>query len=208
MMHITEARWLEVLTFCGVRAATALTWAPLFEKHIQPANFSLGARELDDYVGQVLHETGRLEKLVENLNYSAQRLTEVWPARFPTLEKAISCAWNPQGLAERVYGNRLGNHRQGDGWRYRGRGIPMVTGLDNYKLLQALTGEPLVERPELLEQPDIALRCSVHWWEKRVPDSAIDTIERVTKAVQGAQLALEDRRRLTEKAGAVLARVD
>ncbi|MGV8823042.1 glycoside hydrolase family 19 protein [Methylibium petroleiphilum] len=202
---ISEARWLECLTFCGVRAETAFRWAPLFTRYVQPENFSLGLREIDDYVGQVLHETARLEKLVESLNYSAQRLTEVWPDRFPTLEKAISCAWNPQGLAERTYGNRLGNHRQGDGWKYRGRGIPMVTGLDNYKLLQALTGEPLVDKPELLEQPDVALQCSIHWWEKRVPDSAIDTIERVTKAVQGGKLALREREEFTKKAGAVLA---
>lgn len=204
-MHISEAKWLEVLTFCGVGILTAAKWAPLFEQHIQPDRFSLRERELDDFVAQVLHETGRLEKLRESLNYSAQRLTEVWPSRFPTLASAIPCAWSPYNLAERVYGGRMGNTQPGDGFKYLGRGIPMVTGKANYALLEELTGEPLVDFPVLLENPDLALRCAVLWWERRVPDGAIDSIERVTRAVQGGQLALDDRRALTEKAGKALA---
>lgn len=205
MTHIDEARWLEVLMHCGVKARTAANWAPLFELHIQPSAFSAGTREIDDFVGQVLHETWRLEKLRESLNYSAQRLIEVWPKRFSSLAKAMSCAWSPDKLAERVYGGRLGNTQQGDGARYIGRGIPMITGKANYLLLQTLTGLPLIEQPELLEQPEHAIRCAVLWWEGRVPDSALDSIERVTRAVQGGQLALADRRELTERAGAALA---
>lgn len=204
-MHITESRWLEVLTYCGVRAGTAVKWATFWERHVQPAAFSQGARELDDFVGQVLHETAMLEHLVENLNYSAQRLTEVWPKRFPSLASATPVAWNPEALAERAYGGRLGNTVRGDAFKYRGRGIPMVTGKTNYQLLQDLTSEPLVDFPVMLENPDIALRCGVLWWEGKVPDSAIDSVERVTRAVQGGQQELERRAHLTDKAKVALA---
>jgi putative chitinase len=205
MNRISEARWLEVLTFCGVAARTALEWAPIFERHVQPERFSQGAREIDDFVGQILHETVRLEHLEESLHYSAKRLTHVWPGRFPTLEEAEPYAMNPEALAERCYGGRMGNNEPGDGYLYRGRGIPMVTGKDNYALLEQLLGLPLVAYPDLLCDPDTALRCGVAWWEKRVPDSAIDSLSRVTRAVQGAQLGLEDRGRLTDKAKRALA---
>ena len=203
LTHIDSARWLEVLIHCRVKPAVAVEWAPCFERWVQPNRFSQGPRELDDFVGQVLHETWMLTKLRENLNYSAQRLTQVWPRRFPTLQQAASCAWSPEKLAERVYGGRieLGNTQRGDGFRYMGRGVPMVTGRANYALLQQLTAEPLLDRPELLEKPDLALRCGVLWWERRVPDSAIDSLERVTRAVQGGQEGLEQRRELTVAAG-------
>lgn len=199
------AVWMQVFTVCGVRRETAERWAPLWERQIRPELFSLGTREVDDFTGQVLHETARLEALVEGLSYSPQRLMQVWPSRFKTLEDAKRVAWNPPALAERVYGGRMGNTKPGDGHKYRGRGIPMITGRDNYALVQNLTGLPLLEQPELLADPATALRCAVLWWEKRVPDDAIDTCERVTRAVQGGQLALEERRWLTAKAGNVLA---
>lgn len=204
-MHLDAARWLQVLTAAGVRAVTAVQWVPAFEAQIQPDNFSRKLEEMDDFVGQMLWETGMLERLVENLSYSPQRLCEVWPARFPGVASAMPYAYNPEALAERVYGGRLGNDKPGDAWLYRGRGVPMVTGKANYKLLQDLTALPLVDFPVLLENRAVALRCGVLWWEAKVPDSAINTVERVTRYVQGGQEALPDRRRLTERAARALA---
>jgi putative chitinase len=79
------------------------------------------------------HETGaKFAPVEENLNYSAKRLTQVWPSRFPTLAAATPYANNPQKLANKVYGGRMGNVGPDDGWRYRGRGFVQVTGKDNY----------------------------------------------------------------------------
>ncbi|OKP79756.1 hypothetical protein BTE77_06610 [Ensifer adhaerens] len=79
------------------------------------------------------HETGgAMQPVSENLNYSAKRLTEVWPGRFPTLAAAAPYANNPQKLANKVYGGRLGNVDPGDGWLYRGRGLAQITGRENY----------------------------------------------------------------------------
>ncbi len=79
------------------------------------------------------HETGgSMQPVEENLNYTAKRLTQVWPARFPTIARAEPYAGNPRKLANRIYGGRLGNVETDDGWRYRGRGLAQITGRANY----------------------------------------------------------------------------
>jgi putative chitinase len=205
---IPAAQWTQVLAHCGVRLVTASRWGNAFEKRVQAASFSKGRAELPDFLGQVLHETLLLEHLEEDLEYSAHRLTEVWPHRFPTMEAAQPYAFHPVALANRTYGGRMGNHEPNDGWTYRGRGIPMITGHDNYQLVATLTGLPLVDLPDLLSTPDGALRCGVLWWEKRIPDSAIGDVEAVTQAVQGQELGLLDRQLLTGRARRALDLVD
>ncbi|WDZ78746.1 hypothetical protein PWG15_09750 [Ensifer adhaerens] len=84
-------------------------------------------------LAQAYHETGgAMQPVEENLSYSAKRLTQVWPARFPTLASAAPYAGDPRKLANWVYGGRLGNVEADDGWRYRGRGLAQITGKANY----------------------------------------------------------------------------
>ena len=84
-------------------------------------------------LAEAYHETGgAMQPVTENLNYSAKRLTQVWPGRFPTLASAQPFANNPRKLANRVYGGRLGNVQDDDGWLYRGRGLAQITGRTNY----------------------------------------------------------------------------
>jgi putative chitinase len=79
------------------------------------------------------HETGaRFSPIEENLNYSAKRLCQVWPTRFPNPLMAAAYAGNPEKLANKVYGGRMGNMDPGDGWKYRGRGLVQITGKTNY----------------------------------------------------------------------------
>lgn len=203
-MVLTRERWLEVLATCGVRAMTALKWCPHFAKHVQPARFNLGLQEMDDFLAQILHESGNLEHLVENLNYRPETLMRVWPTRFPGMAKAMQYAYDDEKLATEVYGGRLGNNWEGDGFKYRGRGLIQVTGKANYALLESLTKQPLVDFPVMLEDPETALECSLLWWENKVPDSAIDTIERSTRVVNGGLNGLEDRRKKYAKTQAAL----
>ncbi|HEV7305199.1 hypothetical protein [Ensifer sp.] len=88
------------------------------------------------------HETGgAMQPISENLNYSAKRLTEVWPSRFPTLAAAAPYAGNQRKLANKVYGGRIGNVGPDDGWLYRGRGLAQITGKANYVKF-GLSGTP------------------------------------------------------------------
>ncbi len=84
-------------------------------------------------LAEAYHETGgAMRPVEEDLNYSAKRLMQVWPARFPTLASAEPYANNPRALANRVYGGRLGNVGADHGWLYRGRGLAQITGRANY----------------------------------------------------------------------------
>jgi len=203
-MKRTESDWLSILLHCQVNPATAAQWAPVFADEVGEFTFSKGDDELDDFLGQILHECEGLTKLAENLDYSAQRLTEVWPKRFPTLADARPYAHNPEALANRVYGGRLGNTKPGDGWRYRGRSPIGITGASNYAHVGELMGQDLLVMPELLEQPHFALEACILWWEDRIPDSMVGDLEKVTKRVNGALLGLADRNTKTALAGEAL----
>lgn len=103
------------------------------------------------------HEVGSsLEPKVENLTYSsAERIRAVWPKRFPRLGDALPYVRNPQALANKVYGGRMGNVLPTDGWVFRGRGYPQTTGRENYGEFGGLL------KLDLLGNPDLALRTDV-----------------------------------------------
>lgn len=204
-MTRTAKEWNQILLASQVKPTVAAMWSIVFADVIGPDTFSQGDAEIDDFLGQVLHESSGLSRLSENLNYSAERLCAVWPKRFPTLADAQPYARNPEALANKVYGGRMGNTQAGDGWLYRGRGPIQLTGRDNYAAVGALLGMDLINEPELMEQPEIALRATVAWWEDRIPDSFLGDVEKVSKRVNGGLIGLADREHLTELAGTALA---
>jgi putative chitinase len=87
------------------------------------------------FLGQCAVESAGFRSLEEDLSYSATRLCQVWPDRFPNVESAASCMMQPEALANRVYANRMGNgdEASGDGWRFRGRGLIQITGRTAYE---------------------------------------------------------------------------
>jgi predicted chitinase len=113
------------------------------------------------FLGQVFVETGSLRSISENLNYSVERLEQVWPKRFKSDAAAAPYAHNPQALAEYVYGGRrdLGNTQPGDGYQYRGRGFLQVTGRSNY------AARGYAARPDDLADPMLGALASAAWWE-------------------------------------------
>lgn len=192
--------WNDILVQCQVKPTTAAIWSEIFAAVIDEGTFSAGDSEIDDFLGQVLHESAQLERLEENLNYSAERLTQVWPNRFPTVADAAPYARNPQALANNVYYKRLGNDERGDGWRFRGRGLIQVTGKSNYAAVARLTGIDCLNTPDLLAEPTYALRSAIAWWEGNVPDEVMGNIDKVTRRVNGGQIGLAHRLALTEEA--------
>jgi putative chitinase len=112
------------------------------------------------------HEVGKdLEPVSENLNYSAKRLREVWPARFKSDATAKKFANNPEALGDKVYGGRLGNAAN-EGYLYRGRGLSQITGKENYAKFGKLMSIDLVGNPDLALKPAVAARILVVGMER------------------------------------------
>lgn len=117
------------------------------------------------WLANLWHESGRFKRLVENMNYSAKRLREVFKSRFTEAEAEIF-AHDEFRIAEHVYGGRFGNGPEGsgDGFKYRARGLTGVTFLDNYRACGTALGLNLVLFPELLETPAHAAQSAGWFW--------------------------------------------
>ncbi len=70
---------------------------------------------------------------------------------------------NPQAIAEKIYGNRLGlgNASPGDGWKYRGRGYFQIAGLANYQRAAKDVNLDLVSDPDAINESKTAARQAV-----------------------------------------------
>ncbi len=151
---------------------------------------------LAHFMAQASVECASGTAMEENLSYSALRLTQVWPARFPSLDAARPFAHNPRLLADHVYGGRMGN-RPGtdDGWNYRGRGLFDLTGADAYEAIGTLCGLDLKGVPGLVSDPSHALEVACAYWKSRGLDTYADCDEIVaeTKIVNGAETGLPAR---------------
>jgi putative chitinase len=120
------------------------------------------------FLATILHETGGLTIVRENMNYSASRIKAVWPTR----PGAVKFAKNPKALANSVYGARMGNEHDGtnddDGWRYRGGGMIQLTGKDSYERAGKSIGVALGEHPELIEDAKVSLAAACWEFQKFV----------------------------------------
>jgi putative chitinase len=219
----TPAQWAYLLGALGVKATTAAKFAEAFATYCTPDALNLGERELDDLLGQALMESGKLERLSEGLQYRAARIRELgammgagsrW-ARAAASADALAArrddgtpypdaAEREQALAEVLYGGRFGNDNPGDGWRYRGRGLPQITFAANYARVGKALGLDLLADPDLLLRPDVAVRALLAWWEDTVTDDAVDHDDRVRKLVNGSTLGVAETAKLAAAARAAL----
>lgn len=133
-------------------------------------------RELANFMAQMQVESGGFSRLSENLNYSGQRLLQIFPGRNglrTAAEAAAISAAGPDAVANKVYGgdwgNRnLGNTEPNDGWRYRGRGFIQLTGRSRYAEAARYTGIDLLSHPELAEEADTAATIAIEYWKREV----------------------------------------
>lgn len=183
---------------------------PDFTEQMRRHRINESPLRLAHFLAQILHESGGLRILEEDLTYrSAERIRAVFGSRrFPTLAAAEPYVRQPERLAEKVYGGRkdLGNRLPGDGWLFRGRGPLQLSGRANYEYWGKVFKADLAARPERVLEPEFALRIPMGFWS-RVPcgeAADLDDLEGVTRLVNGGLIGLEDRRQWLVKTKALV----
>jgi putative chitinase len=150
---------------------------------------------LQYFLAQLGHESNGLTSREENLNYSASRLMEIWPNRFPSMDVAKPYERNPEKLANFVYGGRMGNVNPGDGYRYRGRGYIQLTGRETYREIGRIAGLDLESNPDAAAKPENAIKiaCAFWTWKNINPACDVSDFTAVTKKINGGTNGLNDR---------------
>lgn len=179
-MQITEQQLRQIMPLARGRAAVFLPYlnAAMTRRQITTP------RRIAAFLAQIGHESGQL---------------------LYVRELASGAAYDTGRLAA-----QLGNTpaADGDGQRYKGRGLIQITGRANYRSASlALFGdERLLERPELLEQPEWAAESAAWFWESKGLNALADALDmnRITRRINGGLNGLADRLALWGKAREVL----
>lgn len=148
----------------GAPAARAARWGAAYRSAC--AEFGINTpRRLACFFGQLSHESDALSRVEENLNYSAPRLLEVFPAYFDA-KTAQAYARRPEAIASRVYANRMGNGAEStrDGWKFRGRTHVQLTGGKNYRHIGRIIRLDIETNPALCLEIETGARVSAAYW--------------------------------------------
>lgn len=132
------------------------------------------------FIAQLAHESG-------SLNY--------------VKELASGAAYDTGNLAIKL-GNTPG--KDGDGQKYKGRGLIQLTGLANYKAFQKYLGAApnIITCPELLEQPHLAVMVSCWFWSTRGLNALADRDDllSITRKINGGTNGLAERTQFLSRA--------
>lgn len=195
-------------------------FAPTANSEVYPAllaackEFEINTpRRVRHFLAQLAVESVHFTRLSENLNYSAKRLVEVFPSRFPNINAAINFANSPVALANKIYGGRMGNSMN-EGYKFRGRGYIQLTGKENYQKAGKALGLDLINNPDLASVHKNAARIAAWFWkdkglneivdrdadEKVILDPVqaakvweLDDVKQATKKINGGYNGLEER---------------
>lgn len=183
-MPITQQQLLQILPNAGKQAgvfASALTLA--MDKYQINTRLRMAA-----FIAQVGHESGQFR-------YVRELGGDQYLSKYDTGPLA----------------KRLGNTPQadGDGQKYRGRGLIQITGRDNYLACsKALFGDDrLLRTPELLEQAEWACKSAAWFWKSRDLNTLADSREfnAITRRINGGLNGLAERLEFYQCALKVLA---
>ena len=155
---------------------------------------------LAHFLAQCGHESGGFRATQENLNYSAKGLNGIFKKYFPTEAAATPYARQPEKIANKVYGGRMGNglEASGEGYKFRGRGYIQLTGKENYTAFGKAIGEDILANPDKVASTYALL--SAAWFfsknglHKMADGGATDAVvTSITKRVNGGTIGLADR---------------
>lgn len=137
-------------------------FAPFLDADMQLYHIDSPLR-ISAFIAQIGHESGRLlytEEIASGKDYDTGR-------------KARSLGNTPEA--------------DGDGQRYKGRGLIMITGRDNYKAVSKALGIDFIAYPELLSRPECASQSACWWWQSHGLNALADRADfkAITKKING-----------------------
>lgn len=154
---------------------------------------------LAHFLAQCSHESAGFKVTQENLNYSADGLKKTFPKYFPD-NLAGSYARQPQKIAARIYGGRMGNGDEAskEGYKYRGRGYIQLTGKDNYRAFDKTVDDDILNNPDLVSDKYPLLSAAWFWSSRSInkladKGSSDKVVTSVTKKINGGTIGLADR---------------
>lgn len=182
-MPITAQQLLQILPNAGKHASV---FASALNLAMDRYQINTGLR-MAAFIAQVGHESGQF-------NWVKELGGDQYLSKYDTGTLA----------------KRLGNtpEADGDGQKYRGRGLIQITGRDNYLACsKALFGDDrLLRTPELLEQAEWACKSAAWFWNSRNLNALADAGDFVviTRRINGGLNGMQDRLSLWTKATKVL----
>lgn len=161
----------------------AATFADAFRQWF-PVYGITNPRRVSAFIAQVGHESGSLRHLVEIWGPTPQQRKYEPPNRLA---------------------NILGNAQPGDGRRFRGRGLIQITGRHNYSQISRAFSINFLDNPDLLAEPNMAVRSACWWWSSRnlndIADlDTVDAFRRITRIINGGFNGWDDRLKRWEAA--------
>lgn len=176
---------------------------------------------LAHFLAQCMHESGGFKVVKENLNYSEDRMLQIFKSDFDTnhdkvlseseKKKAKELAGHPDKIANFVYANQNGNGNEasGDGYLFCGRGYIQLTGRSNYASFDKLVTEDLMTEPGLVATK-YPLMSAAFYFDSRKLWAICDkgdthaVVTEVTKRVNGGTYGLEERKKYFKQFYALL----
>lgn len=152
-------------------AKNRLKYLPYFNEYLKQYEISTINR-LCAYFAQIGHESGQLYYSEEIASGSAYEMRK-----------------------------DLGNINDGDGIKFKGRGLIQITGRFNYQKLSNALGVDFIQEPELLSSPEFAVLSSLWFWKIKNLNQIADSgnFELLTRKINGGLNGIKDRLELFER---------
>ena len=181
-MSITQQQLLQILPNAGPVAGVCVPVLNAAMLHYQ----IIGPKRVAAFIAQVGHESGQFRYVRELGN-------DQYLSKYDTGSLA----------------KRLGNtpEADGDGQKYRGRGLIQITGRANYMACGEGLSLDLIKQPELLEKPQHACMSAAWFWATKGLSTLADAgqFDKITQRINGGQNGAADRQALYARALEVLA---
>lgn len=202
-----EEKIEALLKATGIDPAVADEWGQAISDAIKGTSIETSNEELASFLANMLHESGHLKTLEENLNYSDKALLLLFPTHFTPAEARKYGRTNEHpsdqsSIANKAYANRYGNgdFDSGDGWNFRGGGPFQLTFHDNYEAFGVFAGVDFVSTPEEVRNIKYGAASAVWFWIKDKCGSfaAVKDWTNVCKRINGGLNGAKERADLTE----------